>query len=228
MVTLLYLLVLVIAITSIAADRKDTQYCQTFTLVCPEESKYFLNGTHNWLCAGPHTYECTNVEAVSIPTCVSGESVVETKIGKLELKDVQIGQHIRDIDGSWTVVLGWLHRDPVVSVTYRTVNGHVALSDKHLVPLSNGSWAYAEELQEGDYLYGDYRVTWLDTVVHHGAFAPFTESGTFRVGPVPLSCYAYTHLHHWAHWYVTRLYHWGLWHPEDATALSPWFRWWFV
>lgn len=138
---------------------------------------------------------------INIPSgyCLSGRNTVETKEnGLIPIKNLQIGDRIKDASGNMVTVYSFGHFQPKVRVDYL----QIYLQDEGDKPLEitrdhmlfvNSSAVPASAVSVGDKIDradgGQAVVRKIQRVTRNGAYAPFTTSGSMLVNGVAVSSY---------------------------------------
>jgi hypothetical protein len=112
------------------------------------------------------------------------------------MKDLKIGDHVRDAAGKLTNVISFGHYQANVKTEYLAIHAKgllkpLEVSRDHLV-FVNGTTTPASSISVGDVLSvntGAARVNKITSVTKRGAYAPFTTSGTIMVSGIAVSSY---------------------------------------
>jgi hypothetical protein len=138
---------------------------------------------------------------ITYPTgfCFSGSNTVVVKDrGTILMKDIRIGDIVKDANNEWVRVYSFGHYQPHVLVDYiqiyaKDLSKPLEISKNHLV-FVNGSAIPASKVSRGDRLFWESnrqerKVEKIRMVSRSGAYAPFTTSGTILVSGVAVSSY---------------------------------------
>jgi len=134
--------------------------------------------------------------------CFSGHSTVHVQgKGEMRIDQLQIGDAVQQLDGSYSTVYSFAHRAPEQIVEYlqiyttSTKNKALEISQEHMV-YANGMLVPAGHVKVGDSLMvrtnnetTTATVTKIGTVSLKGAYAPYTKSGNIVVNGVAASIY---------------------------------------
>ena len=111
------------------------------------------------------------------------------------MSSIQVGDFVRDIQGSFTRVYGFHHKDAgmvaeYIQIFFKDSNRPLEISAFHMVIGMAGPIA-ASKVAVGDIL-GDQKVTLIKTVQRRGVYSPLTETGDLMVSGIPASNYVDT------------------------------------
>ena len=133
--------------------------------------------------------------------CFSGRSTVHVQgKGETRIDQLQIGDAIQQLDGSYSTVYSFAHRAPKQIVDYLQIyttstKKPLEISDEHMVH-ANGWLVPAGHVKVGDSLMVRANnetttaiVTKIGSVSLKGAYAPYTKSGNIVVNGVAASSY---------------------------------------
>ena len=142
------------------------------------------------------------------PFCFSGRSTVQVQgKGETRIDQLQIGDAVQQLDGSYSTVYSFAHRAPEQMVEYLQIHTTqtkkpLEISNKHML-YANGHLVAAKEVKVGDALLipsnnnGDTTtaatVTKIGRVSLIGAYAPYTTTGNLIVSGVAASSYCVGH-----------------------------------
>ncbi len=138
--------------------------------------------------------------ALSVP-CFSETSTVQVlNKGVVSMKDLSIGDQVLNAEGKYDTVYSFGHFSHDVEAEYvqLSMNGvrqPLEISKEHMIFTASGAAVPASAIRLGDKIQlvngnnGNAEVKKIATVVRHGAYAPFTMSGTIAVNHVAASSY---------------------------------------
>jgi len=128
--------------------------------------------------------------------CFDTDMIVDTPNGAMRMGEIKIGDSIRDSDGDFSEVVGFLHRDLDAEAVFHEIHttmGIIRLSDGHILETTDG-YKQAMDVEVGDWLVGleeNAEVTDISEYKTKGLVAPLTQSGTVLANGFKASCYAY-------------------------------------
>ena len=128
--------------------------------------------------------------------CFPRDAVVETPGGFVRMDELAIGSLVKDFDGSFTKVSGFLHKSIDIAPQeyivlhfdqfYTNADSYIApntleISAKHRIFLQNGNDIFAVDVKVGDRLASGQIVNNISSTMRDSLFAPVTESGVITV-----------------------------------------------
>lgn len=133
---------------------------------------------------------------VTVVLCFSGYNTVDVRgKGEILLRELEIGDYVKEASGGYTKVYSYLHYHEELSAEFLQISysgpatkSPLEVSPQHLV-FSRGRAVAASAIKVGDVLDGDKVVTSITTVIRKGVYAPATESGELMVAGVRSSNY---------------------------------------
>ena len=148
--------------------------------------------------------ECVQaVEARFAPysKCFSASSLVfvKRKQGPVQMKDLEVGDEVLDVDLQYVKVIGWLHRDESLDAEFIELScgsASLEVTPEHLLYCTDAQdYVQAKLARTLETLFFDgsmmpRRIESKRTVQRTGIYAPLTTSGTLLVNGINASCYA--------------------------------------
>ena len=151
-------------------------------------------------------YERSCADAISatyapVPLCFPGSQRIFTlNRGKVEMREISVGDVVMDAALAPTPVVGFLHQDLEISAEYLSFAlpglPTLEISADHLVYTGNfflpagQAKTLAAVACDGSVVPVSVAKNGPDVVLRQGAFAPLTASGSLVVGSFVCSCYA--------------------------------------
>jgi hypothetical protein len=148
--------------------------------------------------------ECVNaVEAKWAPysTCFPGTASVclRSNRGKVELRDLRLGDEVLDSSMKFVKVVGWLHRETTFKAEFLEIVhacGTITVAPDHLLYCYDaGDYVPAKNVRSLETLFIDgsmvpSKIVSVKKRDISGIFAPLTSSGSLLVDGVNASCYS--------------------------------------
>jgi ABC-type phosphate transport system substrate-binding protein len=131
--------------------------------------------------------------------CFSETSTVQVmNKGVIAMKDLQVGDQVINANGKFDTVYSFGHYAPEIEAEYIQIHAvglqqPLEISKEHMLFVSRGMALPASAIAVGDTIQlvhgATAQVIKILTVIRHGAYAPFTMSGTIAVNKVAASNY---------------------------------------